>query len=205
MASSGLPRNPLALAEHADDFIAAIGTPIGLAASGLDAAQITALTDAMTALRTAVDTRSAAEVAYRAAVEAAEGQHATAEALYRSLRQAANNSTGMTDNLRAQARLTIRDTEPTPAGPPPEIMDLVATAHASGTNFLDWTGPTERGLRYEVFTASDAAGPWTLIGSATTSAFAHHEAGAGVTRHYRVIAKRGDEEGLPSNEASVYV
>ena len=205
MASSGLPRNPAELAEHADDFIAALGTPGGLAASGLDAAQLTALGNAMTALRDRVDDRAAAKAAYDAAVEAVEGQHETAEALYRGLRNQAGNHVNMTDVLRAQARLTIRDTEPTPSGAPPEITDLVVKAHASGTNFLDWSVPSGRGLRYEVFTSAAAGGPWTLIGSATTSSFAHHEAGAGVTRHYRVVAKRGTLEGLPSNEASVYV
>lgn len=70
---------------------------------------------------------------------------------------------------------------------------------------LSSTRPTERGLRYEVFTSDTPGGPWTPVGSATISAFVHQGASASVTWHYRVIAKRGDEEGLPSNEASVYV
>lgn len=49
------------------------------------------------------------------------------------------------------------------------------------------------------------AGSWALVGSATATDFLHREAGAGVARHYRVVARRGELEGKPSNEASVYV
>lgn len=204
MAVSRLPRNPIELADHADDFVAAIGTAGGLTASGLTAAQITALSGAMTALRNADGARDTAEVAYRAAVEGVEVAQRTAEALYRDLRQQANNHTNMTDTLRQQARLTVRDTEPTP-GDLPAITDLTALGRPSGTNFLDWSGPTGGSLRYEVFSSPAGGGPWTLVGSATTTEFLHRDAGAGTTRHYRVIARRGDLEGEPSNEASVYV
>ena len=204
MAEERLPRNPSELADHADDFVAAIGTPTGLTASGLDPAQITALTDAMTALRASLTARNTAETAYRAAVEAAQEAHETAEALYRGLRQQASNHTNMTDPLREQARLTVPDDKLSP-GVLPEILDLTAQGHASGANFLDWSGPTSGGLRYEVFASETAGGPWSLVGSATQTAFVHHDAGAGLTRHYRVIARRGEREGLPSNEASVYV
>ncbi|HYE94656.1 MAG TPA: hypothetical protein VD962_00475 [Rubricoccaceae bacterium] len=204
MASSGLPRNPAALADHADGFVAALNTPAGQAASGLTAAQFTALSTAMTDLRTFVGERETAAATYRAAVEKVEGQQETAEALYRDLRRQANGHTAMTDELRALAGLPIRDDTPSP-GALPAVDDLTAVGRPSGSNFLDWSGPTGGGLRYEVFTRLAAGGEWTLVGSSTSTDFLHQEAGAGVARYYRVVARRGERAGEPSNEAAVYV
>ena len=203
MAEVRLPRNPIALADHADGFIATLGTPIGLAASGLTAAQITDLTSAMTALRSAVSAKDAAELAFRGAVETEEGAHEAAEALYRALRQQANHYPDMTDGLRAQAGLTVSDDEPTPGGFP-TVADLTAQGRPTGSNFLDWSGPTGGNLRYEVYSRLASGGDWALVGSATATDFLHQGAGAGVARYYHVVACRGRQRGEPSNEAAVY-
>jgi hypothetical protein len=157
----------------------------------------------MTALRNAVGAKNAAALALEGALETEEGTHETAEDLYRALRQQATRHPNMTDALRAEAGMTVADDEPTPGGFP-TVTDLTAMGRATGSNFLDWTGPTGGNLRYEVYSRLASGGGWTLVGSSTATDFLHQGAGAGVARYYHVVACRGQQRGEPSNEAAVY-
>jgi hypothetical protein len=115
----------------------------------------------------------------------------------------ASGSQNMTDLLRGAAGITIRDTDPSPR-PLPLVSDLAAVGRASGNNFLDWSAADAAGVTWQVETADVDAGPWMVIGSTSATHFLHEGAGAGVTRKYRVIPKRGDRVGEPSNIAAVY-
>lgn len=198
-----LPRNADELARHVARFIDALDNPAGHTASGIDAADFTALGADFDTLHDDLKAQREAEAAHRAAVEKAQGSRRTAEARYRALRQQAGNHTAMTDALRASAGLTVRDREPSP-GALPEILDLAAFPRPNGSTRLTWTGPTGGSLRYEVFSHLGADAAWVLVGSATATQFTHEKAGAGVHRTYHVQACRGRRRSEPSNLASVY-
>ena len=187
-----------------DKFIAALNNAGGQAASGLAAAQFTALTTARTDLQTALTDRTNKEAAFRAAVDVQTAKQTTAETQLRTLGRAANNATGMTDALRATAGLTVRDRKPSP-GSLPLVQDLTVIGRPNGNNFLDWTGEAGGSLRYLVYTRLNApAADWTLVGTASSTDFLHRNAGAGTARTYRIVSQRGKREGEPGNEAQVY-
>ncbi len=186
-----------------DKFLTALNNAGGQAASGIPAAQFTALQTARADLNTAINDRVAKEAAFRTAVDVQTARQATAETQLRNLGRAANNALGMTDALRTSAGLTIRDRNPS-AAPLPLVQDLTVIGRPNGNNFLDWTGDTGGSLRYLIFVKNDTTGDWTLVGSVSNTDFLHRNAGAGVPRVYRIVAQRGKREGEPGNEASVY-
>ncbi len=186
-----------------DKFLTALNNAGGQAASGIPAAQFTALQTARADLNTAINDRVAKEAAFRTAVDVQAARQIAAETQLRNLGRAANNALGMTDALRTSAGLTIRDRNPS-AAPLPLVKDLTVIGRPNGNNFLDWTGDTGGSLRYLVYVKENKTGEWILVGSVANTDFLHRNAGAGVPRVYRIVAQRGKREGEPGNEASVY-
>jgi hypothetical protein len=201
MARIPVPRTPLALAAATDQFITALGTAGGLAASGLTAAQLTDLGNLATAVRNAETARDEAEGTYRAAVQAADGAHEALETRYRTLRSQADKHSNMTDELRAQAGIGTPD--PLPGPDLPTVTDLAASRRAAGVVFLDWSGPSGSNLRYEVFVRENDEAPWDLVGSASATDFTHEGVATGSHRQYQVVACRGERRGDPSSIAAL--
>lgn len=204
MPTDWVQRHPAQLAVQIDQFTAALNNVPGLAASGLTAGQFTALTALNTSLKAATLAKVAAEGAYRAAVDTENAAAASAEASLRAMGMAATNHTNMTDALRNAATLTVRDTEPSP-GIIPLVEDLSVVGRPNGNNQLKWGSvPGSRGVIWEVEMSLGSSGNWTVIGGTSKRSFLHENAGAGVHRLYRIVARRGDIRGEPGNEAAVY-
>ena len=110
----------------------------------------------------------------------------------------------MTDTLRLAAGLNVRKQTHSGQAEIPTVDDLVALPRASGHTFLDWSGPTGGGISYEIETRTKADSPWEKLDYTLKTAYTHTDAGAGVHREYRVLPKRSDRVGEPSNTASVY-
>ncbi len=187
-----------------DQFTAALNNPGGLTASGLTAAQFTALTALNTSLKAASLAKVAAEGAYRAAVDTENAAAASAETALRAMGMTATNFTLMTDVLRNEATLTVRDTTPSP-GILPLVEDLAVVGRPNGNNQLNWGSvPGSRGVIWEVEASAGSSGNWVVLGGTSKRSYLHVGAGAGVHRLYRIVARRGDVRGEPGNEAAVY-
>lgn len=203
MRKDWISANSQELMAQIDRFAAAFSTASTQAAAGLSAAQVTALTGARTTLNTTLTNRATAQSALDAAQQSVKLAQADAERLLRAAGRTAGNAAGMTDALRGQAGLSIRGLA-TGQGELPTVTNLVVLPRPSGANFLDWSGPTGGSLLYDIYTRPTATGEWTLVGSATATDFLHRDAGAGVTRHYKIVPRRGQREGESSNEAIAY-
>ena len=204
MAKDWVKLDPQELVAQIDLFITGMNTTAGRAASNLTAAQFTALQ----ALRDEVDsfriTRDNAKGVLNSAQDALDDKVDETRGVFREDGKQAQSSTAMTDPLRSGSGLPVSDTTPSPAVLP-VLDDVVVIPRPSGSNLVDWTGPTGGGLLYLVYTRKDTEAEWTLVGSVTRTEFLHVGAGAGVKRHYRVVSQRGTRTSEPSNIASVYV
>ena len=109
-----------------------------------------------------------------------------------------------TDTLRITAGLNVRKQTRSGQADIPLVSDLVALPRPSGHNFLDWSGPTGGGISYEIETRTGPDKGWEKLDYTLKTAYTHTEAGAGVHREYRILPKRSDRAGEPSNTASVY-
>ncbi len=196
-------RDPLELVAQVDLFITGMNTPTGLAASNLIAAQFTALDaerDTVDNLRIARDNaKGILDAAQDALDDGVDGLRGS----FRGMGNQARHATGMTDPLLSLAGLPVDDTTPSPA-PLVVLNDVVVLPRPSGSNLVDWTGPTGGGLLYLIFSRKETEAEWTLIGSVTRTEFLHVAAGVGVRRHYRVVSQRGDRTSEPSNVATAY-
>ena len=198
-----LSQEPPEACDQVDQFVTALNNPAGQTASGLTAAQFSGLSTQATTLRASTDDKLAKETIYAAAVEKEKDDYDAMAANFRTLYRAANSNTNMTDAFRGAAGMNIRDTDPDPR-PLPVVTDLAFVGRPSGNNFGDWSAADSEGVTWQIETAPAEAGPWTVIGTTSRTDFLHEGAGAGVTRKYRVVPKRGNRVGEPSNVAAVY-
>jgi hypothetical protein len=102
------------------------------------------------------------------------------------------------------AGLTVRKQTRSGHAEIPLVEDLVALPRATGHTFLDWSGPTGGGISYEIEVRTGPNAPWISLGYTLKTAYTHTDAGAGVHHEYRVVPRRSDRVGEPSNTASVY-
>jgi len=205
MGKDWVKTNTLELIAQIDQFVTALNGAGGLAASGLTAAELTALGALKTTLQADYTDQLAQDAALEAAVDKTQTDQSAAAAMLRALGRAANGNSAMTDAYRAAAGLTIRDTEPTP-GDIPVVVDLAVIGRPNGNNFLDWSIPAgiAPGIVWEIQAAPGVGQDFVIVGTTSRTDFLHEGAGAGVHRLYRVVAKRGNRRGEPGNEAAVY-
>lgn len=192
------------LIDQIDQFAAALNNAGGYTASGLTLAQFTNLLSLRDDLEAAVGTEDVQLGLYRGAVDARQATQSQVAAELRAMGMAATRHMNMTDPLRAQAGLTVRDTAPTP-GILPVVDDCSVVGHPNGNNAVKWTRPAGgRGVVFEVEVSMGSSGAWTLAGATSKTSLLHTGAGAGVHRLYRIVCRRGDLRGEPGNEAAVY-
>ena len=196
--------NTLELIGQIKKLVGALNNAPGMAASGLVPANFAELTANAADLHTKQRAVLETEAAYRAAVGARDAAQAISTRNLRRYGMSAGRNINMTNPLRHEAGLTVRDTKPSP-GPLPEIKDLVCVGRPNGNNFLNWSRvPGGVGVIWEVECCLGSSGEWFLIGATSRTDFLHEKAGAGVHRLYRIVARRGNRRGGPGNLASVY-
>jgi hypothetical protein len=187
-----------------EQFLTALDTTEGRAATGLSAASLAELRVHKTELSTALAARTAHEAAWRESVRDAGTWRDTVEDKLRPLARVAQNALGMTDGLRTAAGLPLRGVAS--AGTPaiPIVTDLMALTSTSGKNFLDWSGPTGAGIQYLVYGKKAGQTEFSLLDAVTSTEYSHLGAGVGVHWTYYILPKRRGQSGDPSNQASVY-
>jgi hypothetical protein len=187
-----------------EQFLAALDTEEGRAATGLSAAQLAALRVQATGYGGSLGTRRTHEAAWRDAVRDANSRRDVLEDELRPLARVAQNAVAMTDGLRTAAGLPLRDVESSGAPAIPTITDLTALTATSGKNFLDWSGPTGAGITYLVYGKKAGQTEFALLDAVTSTEYSHTGAGLGVHWLYHILPKRRGLTGAPSNEVSVY-
>lgn len=165
---------------------------------------LTELTAAETSFETRLSANDTAQQAALAATEEKNTARKAAEKLARRKGQGIQTREGVSDGLRDQLGLTVRDgVRSVSSAETP--MELVAMPHADGTNTLKWKANGNKpGTQYLLEAKVGESGAWALIDSTTRTSYPHTGQIPGQKVRYRVHAKRSDRISGYSNEAGVY-
>lgn len=175
-----------------------------LAALSYVAADITAINAKKTALDNAIAAAEAARLASVAATTALKIAHKAAQLDISSRSKFIAANTAVAPVLKAQLGLPPADTVPS-TNAPVTPLNLAVTGTPDGTNLLKWksNGNLPRTM-YDIYAKIGAATAWTLVRTITATKFTHSGQTAGVKALYRITARRGAVESIPSNEAVIY-
>ncbi len=174
------------------------------AAYGLSAGATSALSAALATFDSALTAANTAKAASNVAVAAKDQARNDLEGLVRPLIRQIQENPVVTDELRSQAGIPIRDTVRTTSAPVAP-SDLVATADAAGTNLLRWNGAgNSSGIQFVVEAKIGTSPDFNIIDVVTATSYRHTGRTAGVPVLYRVLARRGSQTSNPSNIAGVY-
>ena len=93
-------------------------------------------------------------------------------------------------------------TLPVPPTPP---SDLTVTPFANGINRLTWVRNNNvQGTKFIIEAKRSANGAWQFVDVVTATRFDHINQTPGVPVMYRVKAKRGNQESVPSPDTVAY-
>ena len=175
-----------------------------LAQIGLIAGDLAPITAAKAAFDAALLDVTAKEAAYKAAVVSKNTRRKSLDDSVRPVVRKIQATPGVPNSVKANLKITVRDTNPTPAVPVPP-MGLVARGLDTGTNTLAWARSTNRvGTQFVIEAKVNAAASWSLVDVVTVTRYEHKNQQPGVPVVYRIRARRGQVSSDPSNEASVY-
>jgi hypothetical protein len=145
MANSYLPRAEAELVAWLENFSAtltAFGTGLGFSAG-----EIAAMGSSVTAYSNAVTVVAGAETGLRTAVADRDEKKEAVLALVRAAVPRLQAAPAMTDQTREYFGITVRDAQPTPAGPPatrPVLQVGLAQLYSLVISFADEGTPTKR-------------------------------------------------------------
>jgi hypothetical protein len=171
---------------------------------GLSSSQLSNLLAVINAANTEIEEAVQAKKAYEGALQARDEALETAKNLIRELSRGIQARPQVSDQLKQQLGLTVRDHEPTPVVPS-QPLNLVADSLPSGTNKLRWKrNGNPSGVTFVVETRKHISEPWTMIGATQKAKFAHMDQMVGGLRYYRVVAMSAHTRSEPSNIVVVY-
>jgi hypothetical protein len=174
------------------------------AAYGMAAGAAAPLSAALDTFDTALGTANTAKAAANVAVAAKDQARNDLEGLVRPLIRQIQENPIVTDALRSDAGIPIRDTVRTTSSPVAP-SDLVATADAAGTNSLRWSGAgNASGIQFVIEAKVGSAPEFSIIDVVTATSYRHTDRVPGQAVLYRVKARRGSMTSDPSNIAGVY-
>ena len=175
-----------------------------LAALGLVAGDMTPVTTAKTPFDNAIPDVVTKKQALEQAVENKKTTRTNSVNSVRVVVRKIQANPAVSNALKAQLGITVRDTIPTPIVPTPPLA-LVARGLDSGTNVLNWArGENKRSVQFVIEANIGGAGTWVLVDVTSATKYSHLGQTPGVPVVYRVRARRGTTVSEPSNEASVY-
>ncbi len=175
-----------------------------LAALGLVAADMTPVTTAKTPFDAAIPDVVTKQKALSQAVQNKLAVRKTSVTSVRAVVRKLQANPAVTNALKAQLGITVKDTNPSPSAPVPPT-DLVAHGLDSGTNMLTWKrNGNKSSVQFVIEAKIGTATDWTLVDVTTVTKYAHTNQKPGVKAIYRVRARRSTSISNPSNEAVVY-
>lgn len=179
-------------------------TNANLAPLGLVAADLTPITTGQTALSTAITDTIAKRAAFENAVQNKATQRRTTVTSVRTLVRRVQANPTVSNALKAQLGITVRDASPSASAPVPPV-ELTVRGLDTGTNVLTWKrGGNRQGTQYVIEARLGTATAWTLVDVVTATRFNHIDQTPGVRARYRIRARRAGQTSEPGPEASVY-
>lgn len=146
----------------------------------------------------------AAKTALAGAVAAKDATLRDLETRTRALVRQIQANPLVTDVALAAAGLPIHDTTRT-AQTPVEPSELLAIAHANGTNELRWNrAGNTAGCDFVIEAKVGAAAAFSQVDVVRASSYMHTAQRPGVSVLYQVRARRSGQTSAPSNTAGVY-
>lgn len=177
---------------------------VNLVALGLVIADLTPSVTNLTTLNTTIATFITAQAAAKAATQGKATARKNSEVIVRTLSKRIQANPAVTNALKGQLGLPIRDT---PSGPVPPMtpIDLFVNGSDTGINSLSWKGNgNKQGVTYIIEAKIGTATGYLMVDTTTKTKYQHTGQTPGVRAQYRVRAKRADLSSAPSNEAVVY-
>ena len=175
-----------------------------LAALGLVAGDMTPVTTAKTPFDTAIPDVVAKRQAFEQAVENKVTTRKASVSSVRTVVRKIQANPAVTNALKAQLGITVKDTVITPVVPVTPA-ELVVQGLDSGTNVLNWKrNGNKPSVQFMIEAKIGTAAAWALIDVTSATKFSHTGQTPGVKAIYRVRARRGTSVSEPSNEAVVY-
>ncbi len=197
-----IPKPDRAFLAYLTMVLAAIGSQPE--AYGTTSLALGPMTAALADFSTSLDAADTAKASAKVAVAAKDADRAELEALFRPFVLRVQTDPSVTDALKTGASLPLRDTTRTFSAPVAPV-DLVATADASGTNMLRWSGAgNASGIQFVIEARIGAAADFSTIDVVTATSYRHTGRTPGQTVQYRIRARRGAAVSDPSNAAVVY-
>lgn len=170
---------------------------------GLSQTDMTALNNSATGVNTAIAGDVTAAASAKAAVKTKQATLRASEKLLRTYVKRLQINPAMTDALRKQMGLPVR--QPATKTPPTVPAALTVSGQSDGTNTLAWnTTGNKQGTVYQVEYQTTANGGWTLLDTTTRAKYAATGCIPGQRTSYRVHAKRNEQKSPYSNEAVIY-
>ena len=170
---------------------------------GLSQADMTALTNSASNVNTTIASAVATEAIAKAAVKTKQTALNTSGNLLRSYVKRLQANPNMTDALRKQMGLPVR--QPATHTLPVVPAALTVSGQSDGTNTLAWnTMGNKQGTVYQVEYQTTSNGGWTLLDTTTRAKYAATGFVPGQRTSYRVRAKRSEQTSAYSNEAVIY-
>ncbi len=174
------------------------------AALGITAAEMASLTAARDEFTTALTASDTALANSKVKVATKNQERRELEDLLRPLVQRVQLNPALTDQMRGDAGLPIRDTTRTFSNPVAP-SDLVATGGADGVNSLKWAAAgNTSGVQYVVEAKAVGALDWSVVDVTSATSYKHTGQTPGFKLEYRVLARRGAAKSAASNVAAVF-
>ncbi len=192
-----------------NDFLAQMTALIGvLAANEVAYGLIVDSTDPLAAelaqFQASLTAANTAKAAAQVAVAAKDTDRLELEGLVRPLIRQIQENPVVTDQLRVEAGIPVRDVVRTTSVPVTPV-DLVAVADAAGTNSLRWAGAgNSSGIQFVIEAQVGGVGAFGMVDVVTATSYRHTSRVVGQQVVYRVRARRGSQISDPSNVAVVY-
>ena len=199
--ANAVPDTESGLSQWIANFVTNAGSRV--AELGITSADLTALT----ALRADLDAKVTAETSAKAAALAATAAKRTA--LKNALTQAAfrAKAIAVNPNIAASTKELLRVNTPAPkvSTPPTPPSDVAVTPFANGINRLNWNRNTNgQGTKFIIEAKRSTNGAWQYVDVVTAAKYDHINQTPGVPIMYRVRAKRGNLESVPSPDTVAY-
>lgn len=170
---------------------------------GLTTPDLTAMTTLSTAFANALAAADTAKAASKAATTAKNQAKKAVKANIASWSKIWRANAAITDQLLDTMMLAPHNT-PASYTPPTTPKDLVANVNGEGVISLKWgRNGNKSGTIFNVETAEEGSGPWTIYDSTTKAKF-EYQGTPGTSVWFRIVAKRDGQSAAPTNPVSVW-
>lgn len=145
----------------------------------------------------------AAKVAAKSAVAAKDSTRYSTEGYIRNIARVINADSNIPNSLKASLGISVTPSVPGPVNVP---LGLEVVSYVEGVNRLTWqANANKQGTTYILEYRLPGESAWLYLSSITAKKFDHTGQIVGQEVSYRVSAKRGSVQSVPSMAVTAYV